>query len=107
MVVNRFDVYLVALDPTLGSEIKKTRPCLIVSPDEMNRHIATVIVAPLTSQGRDYPTRVPCEFQGKRGQVVLDQLRTLDKQRLVRRLGRIDAEVQQEVLAVLAEMFAE
>ena len=87
--MKRFDVYLVTLDPTLGSEIRKTRPCLIVSPDEMNRHIATVIIAPMTTRGRDYPTRVPCRFQGKQGQVVLDQLRTVDKVRLVKRLGRI------------------
>lgn len=107
MVVKRFEVYLVALDPTLGSEIKKTRPCLVVSPDEMNKYIATVIVAPMTTRGRAYPTRVPCRFQGKNGQIVLDQLRTVDKHRLVKRLGRIAAPVQQEVLAALAEMFAE
>jgi len=107
MVVKRFDVYLVNLDPTIGSEIQKTRPCLIVSPDEMNRHIATVIVAPMTTKGRDYPTRVACRFQGKDGQVVLDQLRTVDKVRLVRRLGRINRSTQEGVLATLAELFAE
>ena len=107
MVVKRFDVFLVSLDPTIGSEIQKSRPCLIVSPDEMNRHIATIIVAPMTSQGRTYPTRVQCQFQGKNGQIVLDQLRTVDKVRLVKRLGRINATTQQEVLTVLAEMFAE
>ena len=74
MVIQRFDVWLVALDPTVGSEIQKMRPCLVVSPDEMNAHIATVIVAPMTTKGRDYPTRVKCRFQGKSGQVVLDQL---------------------------------
>ena len=82
MVVRRFDVWLVNLDPTIGSEIRKTRPALVVSPDEMNAHIATVIIAPMTTKGRDYPTRVPCTFQGKSGQVVLDQLRTVDRQRL-------------------------
>ena len=107
MVVRRFDVYLVNLDPTVGSEIKKTRPCLVVSPDEMNRHISTVIVAPMTTRGRDYPTRVPCRFQGKEGQVVLDQLRTVDKARLSKSLGRISALTQKRVLATLAEMFAE
>ena len=107
MGMNRFDIYLVALDPTLGNEIKKTRPCLIVSPDEMNKHISTVIVAPMTSRGRDYPSRVACHFQRKQGQVVLDQLRTVDKVRLVKRLGRIGTAVQREVLAILAEMFAE
>jgi len=106
MVIKRFDVYLVNLDPTIGSEIKKTRPCLIVSPDEMNRHIATIIVAPMTTKGKAYPTRIECEFEGKTGQIVLDQLRTVDKRRLVRRLGRINKETQQDVLAKLAEMFA-
>jgi mRNA interferase MazF len=107
VVMQRFDVYLVVLDPTLGSEIKKTRPCMIVSPDEANRHLATVIVAPMTTKGRRYPTRVPCRFQGKAGQLVLDQLRTVDKVRLVKRLGRIGPAVQKAVLATLAEMFAE
>lgn len=107
MVVKRFDVYLINLDPTVGHEIRKTRPCLIVSPDEMNRYIATVIVAPMTTKGRAYPTRVPCRFQGKQGQIVLDQLRTVDKARLVRRLGRVSEATQQAVLTVLAEMFAE
>jgi mRNA interferase MazF len=107
VVMNRFDVYLVTLDPTLGSEIQKTRPCLIVSPDEANRHLATVIVAPMTTKGRSYPTRVPCTFQRKQGQVVLDQLRTVDKVRLAKRLGRIGPAVQSTVLAALAEMFAE
>ncbi len=103
---SRFDVYLVALDPTVGSEIQKTRPCLIVSPNELNHHIATVIVAPLTSAQRSYPSRVPCSFQGKDGQVVLDQLRTVDKSRLVRRLGVIDVSTRSRVLDTLAEMFA-
>ena len=107
MVVKRFDVWLVALDPTVGSEIQKTRPCLVVSPDEMNRYIATVIVAPMTTRGQLYPTRVPCLFEDKDGQVVLDQLRTVDKARLVKFLGRVDAETQRAVLATLTEMFAE
>ena len=106
MVVKRFDVYLVNLDPTVGSEIRKSRPCLIISPDEMNRHIATVIVAPMTTKGRDYPTRILCTFQGKGGQVVLDQLRTVDKVRLVQRLGTIDKKTQEGVLSTLAELFA-
>jgi len=107
MAVKRFDVYLVNLDPTVGKEIKKTRPCLVVSPDEMNKFIATVIVAPMTTKGRQYPTRVSCHFQGKHGQIVLDQLRTVDKVRLVKKLGRISSKTQQAVLAVLGEMFAE
>jgi mRNA interferase MazF len=105
--VRRFDVYLVALDPTVGSEIQKTRPCLVVSPDEANRHLATVIVAPMTSQGRPHPTRVACRFEDKDGLIVLDQMRTVDKTRLVRRLGRITAGEQKMVLISLAEMFAE
>lgn len=106
MVVKRFDVYLVNLDPTVGSEIRKARPCLVISPDEMNRYIATVIVAPMTTKGRDYPTRVPCVFRDKGGQVVLDQIRTIDKSRLVQRLGRIDRQTQENVLSILTEMFA-
>ena len=107
MVVKLFEVYLVNLDPTLGSEIQKTRPCLIISPDEMNDHIATVIVAPMTTKGRMYPTRVNCQFEGKEGQVVLDQIRTVDKIRLVKKIGKINASTQKEVLVVLMEMFAE
>ncbi len=106
MAVGRFDVYLVSLDPTIGSEIKKTRPCLVVSPDEMNRHIRTVIVAPMTTKGRQYPTRVPCRFRGKASQVVLDQIRTVDAVRLVRKLGRLGGDTGTKVLAVLGEMFA-
>ncbi|MDD5094427.1 MAG: type II toxin-antitoxin system PemK/MazF family toxin [Dehalococcoidia bacterium] len=106
MVVKRFDVYLVNLDPIIGTEIQKTRPCVVVSPDEMNRHIATVIVAPMTTKGRRYPTRIPCTFEGKEGQIVLDQIRTVDKSRLAKRLGRLVKPDQEAVLAVLAEMFA-
>ncbi len=107
MVVKRFEVYLVNLDPTIGSEIQKTRPCLIISPDESNRNVATVIIAPMTSSRRTYPTRVTCRFAGKEGSIVLDQLRTVDKTRLVRRLGRITAPEQKAVLTALAELFAE
>jgi len=105
MVVQRFDVWLVALDPTLGSEIQKTRPCLVISPDEMNHYIATVIVAPMTTKGRAYPTRIACSFQGKKGQIVLDQIRTIDKVRLVKRLGRISEKTQDQVVEVLQELF--
>jgi mRNA interferase MazF len=106
MVVKRFDVYLINLDPTVGSEIQKTRRCLVISPDEMNRFIKTVIVAPMTTKGTSYPTRVSCKFQGKRGQVVLDQIRTVDKTRLVRRLGKVNKQTQSEVLSVVSELFA-
>ncbi len=106
MAVNRFEVYLVNLDPTIGFEIKKTRPALIISPDEMNRHLKTVIVAPMTTSGKIYPTRVVCQFQGKTGRIVLDQLRTIDKSRLVKKLGRIDAEAQKNVISVLQRLFS-
>jgi mRNA interferase MazF len=106
MVVNRFDVYLINLDPTVGSEIQKTRPCLIISPDEMNKHIRTVIVAPMTTAGKDYPTRIQCKFKRKKGQIVLDQIRTIDKTRLIKKLGTIDPNSQIEVIAVLQRLFA-
>ncbi|WP_347338273.1 type II toxin-antitoxin system PemK/MazF family toxin [Synechocystis sp. FACHB-383] len=107
MVVNRFEVFLVNLDPTVGSEIQKTSPCVVISPNEMNRYIATVIVAPMTTKGRPYPTRISCEFDGKAGQIILDQVRTVNKARLVKKLGLLDADTQSKLLAVLAEMFAE
>ena len=106
MVVNRFDVYLINLDPTVGSEIQKTRPCLIISPDEMNRHIRTVMVAPMTTAVKDYPTRVSCKFKKKKGQIVLDQIRTIDKTRLIKKLGTINPETQLEVISVLQRLFA-
>jgi len=103
----RGDVLLVRLDPTLGSEIQKTRPCLVVSPDELNEHLRTVIVAPMTTAGRAYPWRVPCRFQRRSGFVALDQLRTVDAERLVRRLGRLQPQSITTVLQRLQEMFAE
>ena len=106
MVAKRFEIYLVNLDPTVGKEIKKTRPAVVISPDEMNRHIGTVIIAPMTTKSHEYPTRVGCKFQKKQGWVVLDQIRTVDKRRLLKRLGRVDQETQDEVLATLVTMFA-
>ena len=103
--INRFDVFLVNLDPTIGSEIQKTRPCVIVSPDEMNRHIRTVIVAPMTTAGKDYPTRVKCTFQKKKGQIVLDRIKTLDKTRLIKRLGTVDTKTRVHVISVLQSLF--
>jgi len=105
MLMKRFDVYLVNLDPTIGKEIKKTRPALIISPDEMNTNISTIIIAPMTTKGRPYPSRVFCKFQGKDGQIILDQIRTVDKTRLVKKLGRIDKNTGDKVLSVLQEMF--
>ena len=104
--IRQFQIHLVALDPTRGSEIRKTRPCVIVSPDEMNRHIATVIVAPMTTATRVYPTRVPITFQGKRGQVALDQIRTVDKSRLVKRLGQVSPGTARAISSVLVETFS-
>jgi len=106
MVVNRFNVYLTNLDPAVGSEIQKTRPCLIISPDEMNRHIRTVIVAPMTTAGKYYPTRIACIFKRKKGQIVLDQIRTIDKKRLIKNLGTLDSETQLKVITVLQRLFA-
>ena len=107
MEVKRFDVYLANLDPAIGREIRKSRPCLVISPDEMNRYISTVIVAPMTTNGRDYPTRVPCTFQWREGQIVLDQVRTVDKTRFTKRLGKMDSRTRSNVLSVLAELFSE
>ena len=106
MEIKRFQVYLVNLDPTIGHEIKKTRPCLVISPDEMNRNISTTIIAPMTTKGQQYPTRVKCIFQKKSGQIVLDQIRTVDKRRLVKELGTISATSQKDVLKILQQMFS-
>ncbi|HUE73015.1 MAG TPA: type II toxin-antitoxin system PemK/MazF family toxin [Pirellulaceae bacterium] len=106
MEVARFDVVLVTLDPTVGSELKKTRPCLVVSPNEMNRPLRTVIVAPMTTQRKPYPSRVPCRFQGTNGFIVLDQIRTVDKTRVVKKLGRISPRSSEAALSVLREMFS-
>ena len=106
MVVKRFDVSLVTLDPTVGSEIQKTRPCLVISPDEMNQNIRTVIIAPMTSAQKDYPTRVSCTFRKKLGQIVLDQVRTIDKGRLIKKLGTIDSRAQLDVISILQKLFA-
>nr|WP_216355479.1 type II toxin-antitoxin system PemK/MazF family toxin [Geothermobacter hydrogeniphilus] len=106
MEINRFEVFLVNLDPTLGHEIKKTRPCLVISPNEINHNISTVIVAPMTSRGKNYPTRVACTFQGKTGQIVLDQIRTVDRRRLVKKLGVISKVAQMKTIGLLQEMFA-
>ncbi len=105
--IARGDVYLVRLDPTLGSEIRKTRPCLVVSPDELNHHLRTAIVAPMTTAGQAYPWRIPCRFQNRSGFVVLDQLRTVDRERLVQRLGRLSQHTMAATLQALQEMFAQ
>src|SRR5258708_2114815 len=106
MVVNRFEVHLINLDPTIGSEIQKTRPCLVVSPNEINHNLQTVIVAPMTTVRRPYPSRVACQFKGKHGQIALDQMRAVDRGRLIKKLGTVDSKSAALVLAVLQNMFA-
>ena len=106
-LITRGDVHLIRLDPTLGSEIRKTRPCLVISPDELNHHLRTVIVAPMTTGGHAYPWRIACRFQNRSGFVALDQLRTVDSGRLVKRLGRLSIAATTDVLETLQEMFAE
>lgn len=101
----RDEVWLAALDPTLGVDIRKTRPCLVISPDEMNQHLQTIVVAPMTTVVRPYPTRVDLRFQGKSGQVALDQLRAVDRQRLVRKLGTVSAKTAEQTSDILLEMF--
>ena len=104
--LKRFDVYQVNLDPVIGNEIAKSRPCVIISPDEMNIHLATVIVAPLTSTIKGWPSRVDSRFGGKKGEIALDQLRAVDQRRLVKRLGELEESACAGVLATLAKMFA-
>lgn len=101
----RFEIFWAALDPTVGSEIKKTRPCLIISPDEMNNHLRTVIIAPLTTQSRDYPSRVMTNVDGKPGDIVLDQLRTIDKSRLLKRVTKLNDATAKKVSQILMEIF--
>ena len=107
MEIGQYEVHLIALDPTVGHELKKTRPCVVISPDEMNRNIQTVIIAPMTTKSHDYPTRVGVTFQGKRGWIVLDQIRTVDKRRLVKRLGSLNEATVKKVRAVIREMLTE
>jgi len=106
-VFSRFSVHFVNLDPTIGTEIKKTRPCVIISPNEMNSNISTVIIAPITSKLRNYPTRIPCKVEGKQGQIVLDQIRTVDKVRLFKKVDTLNKTTQSKVLLGLKELFAE
>jgi mRNA interferase MazF len=104
-VVRRGDVFLVSLNPARGGEIQKTRPCVVVSPDELNAYLRTFIVAPLTTGGHPYPFRVPCRFEGRAGYVVIDQIRTVDRERLARRLGKVSPSTLGRVLTILQEMF--
>lgn len=104
--INRFDILLVSFDPSQGHEIKKTRPCVIVSPNEMNKYIKTLIVAPMTSKIRNYPTRIPVVFESKEGTIALDQIRTIDKSRIIINLGTLDTKIANTVLETLGKMFS-
>jgi mRNA interferase MazF len=107
MVIRQYDVFLIALDPTIGHEIKKSRPCVIISPDEMNKFIETVIIAPMTTKTKSYPTRVPITFKRKEGWIVLDQLRTVDKRRLIQNLGKVDQKTVLKIKSVIKEMLVD
>ena len=107
MVIQQYDVFWVTLDPTIGHEIKKTRPCVVVSPNEVNQHIATLIIAPLTSQSHPYPTRIPTTFGKKKGWIVLDQARTIDKRRLFKKIGSLDDKTVQQIKSVFREMLVD
>ncbi|MDF3818573.1 type II toxin-antitoxin system PemK/MazF family toxin [Leptospira sp. 96542] len=107
MVIKQYDIYLINLDPTIGREIKKSRPCIIISPDEMNKFIGTVIIAPMTTKSKTYPTRIEITFQEKKGSVVLDQIRTVDKSRLIRKLGTADFKTIQKIKKIIKEMLVD
>ena len=107
MVIRQYEVYLVNLDPTVGFEIKKSRPCIIISPNEMNKFISTVIIAPMTTKSKSYPTRVDLNFQGKKGYIVLDQIRTVDKSRLIKKLGATDLKTIQKIKKIILEMLVD
>ena len=105
-MVKQFDIYLIGLDPTIGSEIQKARPCTVISPNEMNRHLRTVIVAPITTSTNKYPTRVPVVFNNKNGLITLDQIRTVDKKRLIKKIGKLPTNTSKNTLSTLVEMFS-
>jgi len=107
MVIRQYEVYLISLDPTIGHEIKKARPCVIISPDEMNKNISTVIIAPMTTQSRFYPTRIPLKFTGKEAWIVLDQLRSVDRKRLIEKLGKINQKTINQVKFIIKEMLVD
>lgn len=107
MVISQYDIFLISLDPTIGHEIRKSRPCAIISPDEMNKYISTIIIAPMTSKSHSYPTRVPIKFMGKNGWIVLDQLRTVDKKRLIKKFGRLDQKTINKIKSVIKQMLVD
>jgi len=107
MVIKQYEVYLISLGPTIGHEIKKVRPCVIISPDEMNKNISTIIIAPMTTQSHFYPTRIPFKFTGKDAWIVLDQLRTVDRKRLIKKLGKIEQVIINQVKSIIKEMLVD
>jgi mRNA interferase MazF len=107
MVIKQYDIFLISLDPTLGHEINKTRPCIVISPDEINDNIGTIIIAPMTTKSFIYPTRIPVNFDGKKGLIVLDQIRTIDKKRMVKKLGTLDSETILKIKNILKEMLVD
>jgi mRNA interferase MazF len=107
MVIRQYEVYFISLDPTIGHEIKKVRPCVIISPDEMNKNISTVIIAPMTTQSHFYPTRIPLKFTGKEAWIVLDQLRTVDRKRLIKKIGKIEQVIVNQVKSIIKEMLVD
>lgn len=107
MEIKQYDIYLINLDPTIGSEIQKTRPCLVISPDEMNKNIQTIIIAPMTTKSHSYPTRVKVTFEKKTGWIVLDQIKTIDRSRLVKRLGRVTNDAITKIKSVIKEMLVD
>ncbi|MDX9905676.1 MAG: type II toxin-antitoxin system PemK/MazF family toxin [Bacteroidales bacterium] len=107
MIVQQYDVFIVNLDPTVGSEIKKTRPCVIISPDEMNKYLGTVVIAPVTSQSKNYPTRVMIDLEGQENWVVMDQIRTIDKSRLTKKIGRLNQKETTSIKHVIKETFVD
>ncbi|NMB65766.1 MAG: type II toxin-antitoxin system PemK/MazF family toxin [Spirochaetes bacterium] len=107
MIIKQYHIYLINLDPTIGHEIKKTRPCIVISPDEMNNNISTIIIAPMTTKSHSYPTRVQLKFQNKTGYIVLDQIRTIDKRRIIRELGTVNKSIIKKIKSILHEMLIE
>lgn len=107
MVIKQYEIYLLNLDPTIGSEMKKTRPCVIISPDEINNYLNNVIIAPLTSTIKNYPSRVKIEFEGKVGEIVLDQIKTIDKSRIIKKMGKVEKPVIKNIKQVLKEMLVD
>ncbi|MCG6143285.1 type II toxin-antitoxin system PemK/MazF family toxin [Leptospira bandrabouensis] len=107
MVINQYEIYLINLDPTVGFETQKSRPCIVISPNEINQFIGTVMIAPMTTASKNYPTRVELTFQGKKGSIVLDQIRTVDKSRLVQKLGSADSKTIQKIKKVIKEMLVD